>query len=469
MVDHPYVKPCKYFGSAAGCRYGYNCRDSHDNPSSITLCRNYIVNSCRFGNNCFYRHNIYKSDTINKNHNNLNDKTQELCTYFNSPYGCSRKDKCRYKHIKQEKPEQDGTVRLYSMHQLNEMKLNIPKREWRKISDSTQSSSSSSSNILTVVQFNCLAQSLCYGVTDRVTFKCDKKYLIWEYRCKRILYDILQYKPDIICLQEIDNIHFKSFFKPNLSSNKYKGIFKVKNNLNINSSHISLNDGIAIFWNINKLCSLNEEEIFECILGDKSECCQVALGIRLYLKENKSLGFDVWNTHLKAGRTNESEDKRIKQCKILKNCMKQYSDKMPIIFCGDLNLHFEDLINDKGIVVQANAYKYLTSYNYDEMKDDENDVKLIFKSLWNDKDINRFSCFAGWKDRNVKACFDYIMIGNWINDGNNDEKNKTDFFVVEEILNGFKEKEIEKFESRLPNENYSSDHFLIATKVAIQK
>lgn len=473
-----YGNSCKYYGSAAGCRYGHNCRYSHNNPESVALCREYLdTNNCRYGNTCFYRHNIYETDIdiikSNKTKNQNNEDTRELCTYFNSPYGCSRKDKCRFKHVKQEQPPPDDTLRLYSMNELTEMKLNIPQRQWQNAEEKDSSSELSRKYGLTIAQFNCLAQSLCYGVTDRVTFRCDKKYLIWEYRCKRILYEILQYKPDIICLQEIDNIHFKSFYFPNLSSMKYDGIFLNKNNINNgNDTHISLTDGIAIFWNTNKLFKSNDSDNnnqnkFECILGDKSECCQVALGVRLYLKDDKNVMFDVWNTHLKAGRSNESEDKRVKQCQILKEFMKKYSYKIPIILCGDLNLHFEPLLNEKGIVVKSTAYKYLTNN-----KDDDN--KLIFKSLWNEikdiKDRNKISCYAGWKTRDVKACFDYIMIGKWVNndDKKNDKEEDNDFFIVEQTLNGFEEKDIEKFECRLPNQNYSSDHFLIAAKVAIQ-
>ena len=480
-MTESYTNPCKYYGSAAGCRWGYNCRDSHNNPESVALCR-YFDGNCRYGNNCFFRHNVYETDVINmkSSKNNEND-TRELCTYFNSPYGCSRKDKCRFKHVKQERPKPDDTLRLYSMNELTEMKLNIPQRQWRKITKTpkTDSNSSSSSELsLTIAQYNCLAQSLCYGVTDRVTFKCDKKYLVWEYRCKRILYEILQYKPDIICLQEIDNIHFKSFYFPNLSSQKYDGVFLSKNNIVINESqsHISLTDGIAIFWNTNKLSREESMDAFECVLGDKRECCQVALGVRLYTKEDKNKIFDVWNTHLKAGRTNESEDKRLKQCQILKDYMREYSYKIPVIFCGDFNLHFDPAINSKGIVVKNDAYKYLTNTKFNddenELKEDDhdNDYKLMFKSLWNDKERNRFSSFAGWKNRDVKACFDYIMIGGWSDNTKRDkiDDDDKDFFVVKEILNGFEEKDIEKYECRLPNQNYSSDHMLIAAKVAIQ-
>eukprot|EP01084_Bolivina_argentea_P149217 260701_1 len=236
------TQPCKFYGSAKGCRRGDSCYYSHNNPTSIPLCHYYL--NCQNGNNCNFRHQIYTSDS---------NSTQELCTYFNSPNGCKFKDQCRFKHIKQERPELDSTIRLYSMKQLIEMKLNIPQRNWRNAI--IESKTPDKQYTITIAQFNCLAQSLCYGVTDRVILRCPKKYLTWEYRCKRILYEILQYKPDVICLQEIDKIHFDSFYYRNLLSMQYDGIFLMKNNPNINNNngHICLNDGIAIFWNKNKI------------------------------------------------------------------------------------------------------------------------------------------------------------------------------------------------------------------------
>ena len=50
-------RPCQYYGSAMGCRYGNRCRYSHTNPNSIKLCRFYnSSNGCRYGNKCYYRH-----------------------------------------------------------------------------------------------------------------------------------------------------------------------------------------------------------------------------------------------------------------------------------------------------------------------------------------------------------------------------------------------------------------------------
>eukprot|EP00483_Globobulimina_turgida_P012389 UN12412 len=147
----------------------------------------------------------------------------------------------------------------------------------------------------------------------------------------------------------------------------------------------------------------------------------------------------------------------MKQCGILMDFMKIYSKDMPIVLCGDLNLHFENLITEKGMVVNANAYKLLTSDKEMKLDDDEDkdcDNGLVFESLWNNE-RNTFSVYSGYKDRDVKACFDYIMVAKHS-------------FVVQEVLSGWEQKEIERFHCRLPNEIYSSDHFLIAVKIGVQ-
>merc|ERR1712228_294770 len=274
-----------------------------------------------------------------------------------------------------------------------------------------------------------------------------------------ILYEILQYHTDIICLTEVDKVHFESFY---LLKHKYDGLFLLKNSIN-HSSHIEVRDGLAIFWKMDKIIFM--DKTFECILGASDQCFQNALGARFGLKTNKLCKFDVYNTHLKAGRNNECERKRVIQCDILMDFIKKNSDKMPVILCGDLNLHFDELINDENERVAPMAYNFLTNgclKDVNESKNDEDtdEVELRFDSVWNGDEWNQFSVYAGWMDRCVKECFDYIMIAQW-----KDQKNDT--FVVEEVLNGFTEIEIEKYDSRLPNEDYSSDHFLIAAKFGI--
>eukprot|EP01084_Bolivina_argentea_P132218 233320_1 len=52
--------PCRFHGSAKGCRYGINCGYSHNYPQSIPLCKfTSSVKGCRRGNQCHFRHSTF--------------------------------------------------------------------------------------------------------------------------------------------------------------------------------------------------------------------------------------------------------------------------------------------------------------------------------------------------------------------------------------------------------------------------
>lgn len=52
--------------------------------------------------------------------------------------------------------------------------------------------------------------------------------LTWEYRKNIILREILSYNADVICLQEVQTDHFRTFYQPRLNDAGYDGIFKAK-------------------------------------------------------------------------------------------------------------------------------------------------------------------------------------------------------------------------------------------------
>eukprot|EP01084_Bolivina_argentea_P300304 517780_1 len=74
---------CRFYGSAAGCRYGNNCKFSHSYPQHIPICKYFKRNQCKFGYRCKFRHLLkaeypkmksfdHKSnDTYNKHQQNM--------------------------------------------------------------------------------------------------------------------------------------------------------------------------------------------------------------------------------------------------------------------------------------------------------------------------------------------------------------------------------------------------------------
>ncbi|KAM8733354.1 nocturnin isoform 2-T3 [Acanthopagrus schlegelii] len=75
-----------------------------------------------------------------------------------------------------------------------------------------------------VMQWNILAQALGEGKDGFV--RCPLDALKWQERKYLILEEILTYRPDIVCLQEVD--HYYDTFQPIMASLGYQGTFMAK-------------------------------------------------------------------------------------------------------------------------------------------------------------------------------------------------------------------------------------------------
>ncbi|KAK3714405.1 hypothetical protein QZH41_020634, partial [Actinostola sp. cb2023] len=66
-----------------------------------------------------------------------------------------------------------------------------------------------------IISYNVLADSLlrCHPMLYE---DCEKWLLEWEYRKKNLLKEILHYDADILCLQEVEEQHYKDWFQPEL-------------------------------------------------------------------------------------------------------------------------------------------------------------------------------------------------------------------------------------------------------------
>ncbi|XP_061643098.1 nocturnin-like isoform X2 [Phyllopteryx taeniolatus] len=75
-----------------------------------------------------------------------------------------------------------------------------------------------------VIQWNILAQALGEGKDGFI--RCPLEALNWKERKYLILEEILTYRPDIVCLQEVD--HYYDTFQPIMASLGYHGSFLAK-------------------------------------------------------------------------------------------------------------------------------------------------------------------------------------------------------------------------------------------------
>ena len=120
-----------------------------------------------------------------------------------------------------------------------------PPREWRQIED--LSSYPKSPQPITVMTYNILSDK--YATSQQYGY-CPTWALSWNYR-KDKLYDELQsYRPDIVCLQEIEKRVFNNDFKAFMETLGYDGIFSQKSRAKTmdvgQQEHV---DGCAIFYN----------------------------------------------------------------------------------------------------------------------------------------------------------------------------------------------------------------------------
>lgn len=97
-----------------------------------------------------------------------------------------------------------------------------------------------------MMTYNCLAQTL----VRREQFPSSGDALKWSKRCQVLLGEIKFYNCDVLCLQEVDHIHFHSFWQKELERAGYQGRFH---------RFDGKNHGVCIFWrkSLFKLCDVN--------------------------------------------------------------------------------------------------------------------------------------------------------------------------------------------------------------------
>ncbi|KAF5278843.1 hypothetical protein FQR65_LT03531 [Abscondita terminalis] len=181
-----------------------------------------------------------------------------------------------------------------------------------------------------ILQWNILSQAL--GVMNDNFARCPNDALDWNFRRYRIVEEIIQYFPDVVCLQEVD--HF-NFLKHVLGTQGYEGMFFPKPDSPC--FYIEGNngpDGCAIFYRKNKFDLVkNENKVLEVW---RVQSNQVAVLAVLKIRETGQ-EICVATTHLKARQGALLSTLRNEQGKdLLQFVANHYSDR-PTILCGDFN------------------------------------------------------------------------------------------------------------------------------------
>ncbi|CAN0879242.1 Carbon catabolite repressor protein 4 homolog 1 [Linum grandiflorum] len=115
----------------------------------------------------------------------------------------------------------------------------------------------SSSGTFTVLSYNVLAD--VYATNESYAY-CPSWALSWAYRRQNLLREIVGYRADIVCLQEVQNNHFEEFFAPELDKHGYQALYKRKTN-EVYSGTPNIIDGCATFFRRDRFSHVKKYEV----------------------------------------------------------------------------------------------------------------------------------------------------------------------------------------------------------------
>ncbi|KAI1292162.1 Nocturnin [Halotydeus destructor] len=183
---------------------------------------------------------------------------------------------------------------------------------------------------VTVMQWNMLSQAIGFHYENFVT--CSQAHLRWSARKWKIIYEIAQYAPDVVCIQEIDRY---AVIQAVLSKVGYQGRFVAKPDSPCNHIPGSLGpDGCAIFYNTKKYTLIKSSSKILDVFQEPSN--QVILVVHLRCKLT-GRAFVVATTHLKARKGPVLAALRNEQGKDIIRYLASEADRRPLILTGDFN------------------------------------------------------------------------------------------------------------------------------------
>ncbi|KAK4272621.1 hypothetical protein QN277_021149 [Acacia crassicarpa] len=114
-----------------------------------------------------------------------------------------------------------------------------------------------SSGTFTVLSYNILSDA--YASKDLYSY-CPPWALSWPYRRQNLLREIVGYRADIICLQEVQSDHYEDFFAPELDKHGYYGRYKRKTN-EVFGTNTNTVDGCATFFRRDRFSQMKKYEV----------------------------------------------------------------------------------------------------------------------------------------------------------------------------------------------------------------
>jgi len=301
------------------------------------------------------------------------------------------------------------------------------------------------------MQFNMLADGLSSayfeGTVEKTFLNVDKACLQWSYRGIRIVEEILRFDPDIIGIEECDQLPFLMKY---LAPKGYESCFAEKKNSPIkyvatdiekerkmDEDSLKLpNDGVALIYKKSKfeICTNDRAQI---VNPKENEKKVLGLAVPLRLKSiDQEILFIV--THLKSTKSQSGEELRREQIQLLLTDLIKNERSLPVVLLCDLNAN--PVANKKGYdPLCYNAITDAQGLNYKS-------VSVIATGAEPE--------FTTWKLRQHgtdKHVLDYIFLhgGQW---------NVTQLLSIPAPQDA-------KLDALIPNWHYPSDHFAIMAEL----
>lgn len=115
----------------------------------------------------------------------------------------------------------------------------------------------STAGTFTVLSYNILSD--VYATSESYSY-CPSWALSWPYRRQNLLREIVGYRADIVCLQEVQSDHFEEFFGPELDKHGYQALFKRKT-AEVFNGNINTIDGCATFFRRDRFSHVKKYEV----------------------------------------------------------------------------------------------------------------------------------------------------------------------------------------------------------------
>ncbi|KAG2683254.1 hypothetical protein I3843_10G023900 [Carya illinoinensis] len=211
----------------------------------------------------------------------------------------------------------------------------------------------SSSGTFTVLSYNILSDA--YATNDIYSY-CPSWALSWPYRRQNLLREIVGYRADIVCLQEVQNDHYEEFFAPELDKHGYLGLYKRKTN-EVYIGNTNTIDGCATFFRRDRFSHVEFNKAAQSWTDSQLPSAQKKTALNRLFKDNVALimvleakfsnqGVDnpgkrqllcVANTHVNVHQ--DLKDVKLWQVHTLLKGLEKIaaSADIPMLVCGDFN------------------------------------------------------------------------------------------------------------------------------------